>query len=79
MVRKWLWMGMSGQIVVYVFTEAMMFFTGCVQRVNVNCGIIKIANLMQNLVSHLFGNLVTFFNREFWTDRYIYFCMKPMT
>ena len=71
-------MGMSGQIVVYVFTEAMMFFTGCVQRVNVNRGITEIADLMQNLVSHLFGDLVTFFNREFRTDTYVNFCMKPM-
>ena len=71
-------MSMSRQIVVCMFSKAMMFFAGCVQRVNVNCGISEIADLMQNLVSHLFGDLVTFFDREFRTDRYIYFCMKPM-
>ena len=64
-------MSMSRQIVVCMFSKTVMFFTGCVQRVNVNCGISKIADLMQNPASHLFGDLVTFFDREFRTDRNI--------
>lgn len=41
-------------------------------------GIRQITHMMEKLVSHLLGDLVSFFNREFWTHGEIDLCMNPV-
>ena len=62
---------MSGQIVVDMFNDVMMFLTRCVRRINVDCDAGKIGHVMQKLVANFLGDLMSLFNREVWIHRYI--------
>jgi len=54
---------MRGEFPVDMFREAMIFLTGYIHRINMDCGIGKITQMMKELVSHLFGNLLSFFQQ----------------
>jgi hypothetical protein len=43
-----------------------------------DCSIGKISQMMQELVLDLFGNLVSFFNRDLWTYGYIQLRMESV-
>jgi len=66
---------MDRQIAVYMFNNTVVFFTRSVCRVNMNCSPGKIAQMMQELVLHLPGNLMSSFNGEVRTHGYVYLCM----
>ena len=69
---------MSRQIVVHVFGDLMMPLARCVQRIDMNCGVGQIPQMMQKLVSNLRGNLVPLANREPWVNGDVHLRMKSV-
>jgi hypothetical protein len=62
-----------------MFSDPVMFFPGCVQRIDMDGGIGKIAQMMQELMPCVFGDFVTFLNRNIRRHGDIEFGMQPMT
>ena len=71
-------MRMRGSLVVTVRGNGMMHFAGSRDRVNMNGGIGQVAQLMQEMVAHLLGNVMALFHRETGQHRNINLCMEPM-
>ncbi len=71
-------MRMRGEIAVFMFCNAMVILARRSDRVHVDCGIGKVAQVMQKVVAHLLGNLVALFNGEAWTYSDVQFCVKPV-
>ena len=47
-----------------MLANLMVIFSGCTQGVDMDSGIAKIWQMMQEFMSHLVGHTVTFFNRQ---------------
>ena len=62
----------------YMFRDVMMFLTGGINRVNMDCSIGQITQMMQKLMSRFISNVVSFFNRDLRINGYVHLCMKPM-
>ena len=61
-----------------VVGNGMVHFAGSRDRVNMNGGIGQIPQLMQEVVAHRLGNVMSLFHREIGQHRNINFGMEPM-
>lgn len=71
-------MRMDRQIAVGVLDDIMMFFTGCIRRIDMDGSVGKIVELMQQLMAHGFSDFMSFFDGETLVHCYIQLCMQPM-
>ena len=72
-------MRMGGQFIMRMLLDAMMYFTGCPQRVNVDGRVGEIRQMMQELMPNLCRNVMALFHAEIRTDGDIYLCQEPMS
>ena len=61
-----------------VVGNGMVHFAGSRDRVNMNGGIGQVPQLMQEVVAHRLGNVMSLFHREIGQHRNINFGMEPM-
>ena len=62
----------------FMLSNAMMFLTWGIGRINVDYHIGQVTHVMQELVASLFRSLMSLLHRELRVHGNIDFCMKPM-
>lgn len=62
----------------FMFNKAMMLFTGCVNRIDMYCGVGKVAEMVEKLVPHFLSDFMPPLHRGLGTYGYVYLRMKPM-
>lgn len=61
-----------------VVGNGMVHFAGSRDRVNMNSGVGQVSQLMQEVVAHLLGNVMSLFHREIRQHRNVDIGMEPM-
>lgn len=57
-------MRMSRQLIMNMLLDTMMYFTGCTERVNVDGGVGKILQIVEELMPNILGNFMSLFHAQ---------------